>query len=649
MREVRTVCPRDCYDTCFMIAMVEGSRLVSVRGDPSNPVTRGFLCPRGAREVERVYRNRILYPHVRTGPKPGRRFRRASWSEALDLVAAALRRVLEEHGPGAVLHLEYAGNMGLLTWYFPQRLWYALGAARTDYSICSKSGHEAIGLHYGLSYGILPDELPGMRLVVFWGFNAAVSAIHIWSLALEAQRRGALIAVVDPRRSETVSRADLWLSPRPGSDVALAYGIANYLIERGHVDLSFVRQWVSGYEEFRREAAKWSLDRVGEVTGVEKGLIEELGEAYGVRKPSATMIGLGLQKSRWGAEAVRAVSLIPALLGLHRGFYYSNSRGWLVDLQYLTGEKLCGRRVRVVSQVALADHVERGEFKFIYVYNMNPLATLPGQRALRRGLLRGDVFLVVHDSHWAETAEYADVVLPAPTFLEKEDLVIPYSHCYVRVSRRAIPPLGESRDEVWVMRELARRLGVREEWVYEDPWAAVRRALSGALEGSSEDMLWGGTLKLRMRSRSEYQTPSGRIELYSARAAEAGLSPLPRQAKLEVPKSWFLLLNSATPRYTHTQFREVYGPIPPIVLVNPDDAAELGLEDGDRAALHNELGRVEVRVVVSSDVPRGVLWSPRQLIGLDGELQNSLVSTETQEIGGGPTFNSTLVKLERGQ
>ena len=369
---IASVCPRDCYDTCFLKVVVRGGRVVSVVGDDVNPTTGGFTCPRGAHDNVRVYVSRVLYPYVRVSPKPGRGFKRVKWSEALDYVVGRLKHVLKNYGPKAVLHLEYAGNMGLLTWYFPQRLWNALGAVGTDYSICSKSGHEAISLHYGLSYGVQPDELPNMRLIVYWGFNAVVSSPHLWRLSLEARENGAVISAVDPRRSKTAKLADIWVNPRPGTDVAIAYGISRYIIEHGYIDEDFIERWTYGYEQFREEAMRWTPDRVEVVTGVKWRLIEELADVYCRLRPSVTMIGIGLQKSLYGAESVRAISLIPALLGIHRGFFYSNSEGWYIDIPYISGEKFLKNKPPKVSQVALSRYIEEGRFKFIFIYNMNP-------------------------------------------------------------------------------------------------------------------------------------------------------------------------------------------------------------------------------------------------------------------------------------
>jgi len=624
-------------------------KVLKVIGDPENPITNNFLCPRTIRDNEYVYKNRALYPHIRIGNKPSNSFKRISWEEALNIIADKLMEVIKEHGSKAVLHLEYAGNMGLLTWYFPLRLWNAIGATGTDYTICSASGHEAISLHYGSSYGALPEEIEKAKLIVFWGFNAAVSSIHLWRLALKARKEGrAKIAVIDSRVSESAERADIFLQPRPGSDVALAYGISKYLIEKGYIDEKFISKYTYGFEEFKREALKWSIKTLEKITNVPWCKIEAIGEAYGKLRPSLTLIGFGIQKSIYGAEAVRAISLIPALLGIHRGFYYSNSRGWSIDIKYLTGECFLKRKTPIVSQVRLAKLIEEGRFKFIYIYNMNPLLTLPDQQSLRKGLIRNDVFVVLHEVRWTETARYSDIVLPAPSYLEKDDVVISYSHRYVRLSRKAIEPLGESKDEIWVMRNLAKKLGIRKEWIYEDPWEALRKALSNAFEnGSFEDLVKGKVLKLKYKPKNKYQTPSGRIEFYSLKAKSHGINPLPQQEPLNLSQNEFILLNSATLNYTHTQFTEIYGPIPPIAYINTQDAKRLGIKSGDLIVLENNLGKILVKAEVTEKVMEKTVWMPRQLVDANGVPQNILVPSKTQNIGNGPIFNSTRVKIRK--
>ena len=651
MKKVPTVCARDCYDTCFMAAEVDpAGNLVSTKGDAENPVTQGFLCPRGNKDAERVYTNRVLTPRVRVGAKPGRLFEEQSLHRTLDLAAARLGEVIEKWGPDQVLLLDYSGNMGLLASEFPRRLWNAIGATRTDYSVCAESGRAGLSLHYGLGYGLQPEELSSRKVLVHWGFNPAVSSPHLWSLSLKARKgcQGKIVAV-DPRRSETAAQADLWIRPKPGSDVALAYGVARHLIQKGRVDDGFIQNWVHGFDAYRNEAMAWTPARVQDATGLDAASVESLAEIYSEKAPRALMMGIGFQKSRQGAEAVRAVSLLPAILGEHRGFFYANAQGYLVNHAHLNGASLAGKRSRVVSQVGLSDLVAQGEFKFIYVYGMNPAMTLPDQQAFRKGLLREDVFVVIHETHWTETCDFADVVLPAQTYFEKEDVVIPWAHRYPRKSAKAIAPLGESIHEIDVMRELARRLNLKQEWLFEDPWKAVEKALENSLEGGNfHDLLAGGPVKLRCRPRDEYQTPSGKIEFSSSVAGERGYSSLPRQVPLDLGSGEYLLLNSSDRRYTHSQFQEVYGPIPAIVRMNPEDARLLDVQDDSVVTLFNDLGKTTARVQTTDSVPTGVLWSPKQFLGLDGSPQNSLTQSRPQEVGGGSVYNSTVVRIRPG-
>ncbi|MGB9299463.1 MAG: molybdopterin-dependent oxidoreductase, partial [Anaerolineae bacterium] len=552
MREVSTVCARDCYDTCaLMVTLEESGQIRGIKGDPRNPFTQGFTCARGGRDHHRLHKNRVGAPFVRRGDS----LERTDWETALSVVSERLQQTLDQHGAESVLFLDYDGNTGLLSGAFPSRLWNALGATQTDWGLCTASGRAGLGLHYGDSYGIDPMELPSRKLIVFWGFNAAVSSPHLWALARKARRaQGAQIVAVDPRESETAGDADVWIQPWPGSDVALAYGLMNYLIENEYVDLDFVGECTQGFEQLKEEAARWGPERVAKIAGVEWDRIEQLGQSYGRLRPSATMIGIGLQKNDQGADQVRAVSFLPALLGLHRGFFYSNARSYSIDQGRISGRSLTEKPAQTVKQVAVADFVNRGAFKVIYVSNMNPALTLPNQRAFREGLATGGVFMVVHDSHWTRTAQLADVVLPAPTYLEKEDLVLPWSHNYVRYSPQVVPPVSDSRSEIWVMREMAKRLKLTEEWLFEDPWAAVEGALAETFEeGSLQSLRSGATLKLKRKPLDSYPTPSGKIEFCSSQAVKRGMSALPIQAPLRTPRGDFVLLTSATPRYTSTQ------------------------------------------------------------------------------------------------
>lgn len=644
MQQIATVCARDCYDTCSLLVIQdEAGKLVSIKGDPKNPYTQGFSCPRGVKDLERLSANRIERPFARRAG----RLEPVTWETALTLVAQKLNTTLEQEGPDSVLYLLYAGNTGLLTYTYTKRLWYALGATFTDGALCSKSGHQALALHYGESYGIDPLDLSTRDLIVFWGFNAAVSSPHLWSLARKARKANAApLVVIDPRQSQTARQADIRIHPHPGSDVALAYGLMYYLLEQNAVDREFLRTWTEGFDQLQSEIRQWTPDRVERITGVPWSQIELLGKAYAHHRPSATLIGIGLQKCDRGADQVRAAALIPTLLGLHRGFFYSNGAAFQVNDDALAGRTLSQASGKVVEQVAVADYVGRGDFRFLYINGMNPALTLPNQQAFRAGLERDDLFVVVHDTHWTKTTEYADVVLPAPTYLEKEDLALPWSHRFVRYSPQVVPPVTDSRSEAQVMQALAARLGLTQDWLFADPWEAVEFALENAFEsGSVADLKAGDMLQLARKPLSHYATPSGKIELVSSQAQAKGFSPMPQQKSLQKAADQFVFLTSASPSYTSTQFQEIYGPIPAIVEINPGDAEKLQIQKGQQVTLANERGQICVKAVLSDRVPPGVLWSPRQSEDLNGTPQNILMSSEPQQIGHGPRFNSTIVTL----
>jgi anaerobic selenocysteine-containing dehydrogenase len=484
-------------------------------------------------------------------------------------------------------------------------------------------------------------------LIVFWGFNAAVSAPHLWRLALAARKeQGARIAAVDPVRTPTAAGADIWLRPKPGTDVALAYGIINAVVGmRAHGE-AFISQWTAGFDALMEKASVWTPSAVEAATGVATDDLAVLVDAYTRHRPSATLIGIGLQKQTAGADQARAAALIPAVLGQHRGFFYSSADAHSVDMARITGKSLTDTPSPTVSQVGLAPLVARGDFPVIFVSCTNPLLTLPGQTDLRQGFRRADVFVAVHDTHWTRTADVADVVLPALTYLEKDDLVIPWSHSRIRRSRRIVDPITDGWDEVILMQEMARRLGRKEPWLFEDPWEALKPALEGRIRNGGVAALCAGkTCHLTRKPNDRYATQSGKIEFLSNKAKKLGFSPLPEVVETAAP-GW-VMLSGALPAYTHSQFQDIYGPIPATMAIHPDDADEAGIRDGDAVVLSSAGGAVTVSAVVSDMVPRGVVWTPRQYEDRDGVPQNVLTSSSPQVIGGGATFNATRVTVTR--
>ena len=645
LKIIKTMCARDCPDGCWLDVTVDNDTIIKVEASNENPVTNGITCPRAAGDPDRVTSmERVLYPYIRK-PIPETGYNKVEWNQALDMVTEKLKETIEKHGRESVLLLDYAGNTGFLTIGYSKRLWNAIGATMTDYTLCSASGHAGIGLHYGLRYGCQPMELEEKKNIIFWGFNAKTSSPHQWALATRARRTNhAKIIVIDPRESETAELANLWICPKPGTDVALAYGIAHYLIVNNMVDLDFIKKHTHGYEEYREEALRWTPERVQEVTGVSWEGIKEFC-AMLLEKPSVFMIGIGLNKSLTGAESCRAVSLLPALLGQHRGFYYTNGTGRYIKGD-LYGSTLTDRPPKVVSMISLGERLAKGEFKFVYVVGTNPVLTLPDSNRIVEGFKRDDCFLVVHETHITETAKLADIVLPATTYLEKDDVYLSDSHPFVRLGRKTIEPMAESWDEHPLMIELAKRLNVEEPWVHVDPWLDMAKNFDAAFtDGDFNDLLHGKYLQLRHLPLDEYQTPTGRLEFTSTSTTEE-VSPLPYQYDIQIEEGELIMLNSALPQYTHTQFKDVYNEIPCTAWVNPVDAENLNLKDGEKRLIYNENGQLLVTVKITNKVPSGIIWTPRELIDTEDNIQNSLAPGTPQQIGGGPMFNTVKVRFK---
>jgi len=644
MKIVKTMCARDCPDGCWLDVTVENDTIIKVEASTENPVTNGITCPRAAGDPDRTTSmERVLYPYTRK-PDSETEYEKVEWDQALDKVSEKLKETISKHGRESVLLLDYSGNTGYIIGY-SKRLWNAIGATMTDYALCSASGHAGIGLHYGLRYGCQPMELEEKKNIIFWGFNAKTSSPHQWALATRARRTNdAKIIVIDPRESETAELANLWVCPKPGTDVALSYGIANYLIVNNMIDLEFIKKHTHGYNEYREEALRWTPERVQEVTGVNWDGIKEFCTLL-LEKPIVFMIGLGLNKSLTGAESCRAVSLLPALLGQHRGFYYTNGTGRYIKGDS-SGSTLTDRPPKVVSMISLGERLAKGEFKFVYVLGTNPVLTLPDSNRVVEGFKRKDCFLVVHETHLTETAKLADIVLPATTYLEKDDVYLSDSHPFVRLGRKTITPLAESWDEHPLMLELAKRLNVEEPWVHIDPWPDMAKNFSEAfIDGDFNDLLNGKCLQLRHLPLDKYQTSTGRLEFTSTSTTER-VSPLPYQHEIPTEEGELIMLNSAIPEYTHTQFRDVYNEIPCTAWVNPEDAEKNNLTDGGKHLIYNEQGQLWVTVKISNKVLPGVVWTPRELIDSEDNIQNSLAPNTPQQIGGGPMFNTVKVRFK---
>lgn len=647
MKHVFGTCPRDCYDTCSLIIFIEDNKVVKIEGRKDHPITQGFLCSKAKKYLEYLYnKDRVLHPMKRIGKKGEGKFKRISWDEALKEISNRMTDIIRKHGPQAILHYEYAGHCGLLNYYFPLRFFNVIGASGIKHTICDSAGEEAIALHYGLHYGSFPEDILKAKMIILWGINSAWTNLHGYMFTLKAKLNGAKVYVIDPVKTKT-SEIGIHLRPRVGSDAALALGVANYIIENNLYDSEFIKSHTFGFERFKEHVKKFSLDKVSRITGLSREAIVNFAEEYASLKPNIIHIGYGIQRRLNGGEIVRAICLLPALIGLHRGYIYCNGvRDF--DLDYLSGRFLRKTPERKINMVQLGKLLKNGEFKMIFVYGSNPLVTLPNQNLVKKVFQREDMFIVVHDIFKTETADYADILLPATTFFETFDIHVSYWHAYISVNEKAIEPMGEAKSNIELFKDLAKYMGLKEKELYENELEIVRNLLakSKMVNFTLEELMSKGFAKLRTFPKDEYQTPSGKIEFYSQKAKQRGLNPLPEHVEIKGNYPICLL----TPRHRDilgSQFRNVMPSFNPVIEINVEDAAERNISDGDKVIVYNDLGEVVLRAKISDRIPRGVALTYFFIKDMKGRCINTLTIDDTQIYGGCSTFNSTFVEIKK--
>ncbi len=577
---VHTVCSHDCPDSCAVLVTVDANgRAVKVQGDPTQPVTQGFLCGKVAKYLDRVYSSdRILFPLRRKRGMPkgalakGREneaFERVSWDEALDEIAARLQQISDEFGPESILPYSYAGTMGVLGYgSMDRRFFHRLGGSQLDRTICAEAGGQAWNLVYGKKLGTPTEDFKLAKLIIAWGANIHGNNIHLWPMVEHARRNGARLIVIDPYRTRTAGLADWHIAIRPGTDVALALGMMHVILREGLEDRAYIAEMTHGFDRLVERVREYTPERVAALTGMTAAEVEQLAREYATTRPAAIRLNYGMQRCDNGGTATRAIAMLPALTGAwkHRGgggsLSTSGAFQWNkreLERMDLALDSPIGRPARVVNMALLGQalNAELGDaevlsggpaVKALFVYNSNPGAVAPNQNAVRRGLAKADLFTVVHDLFFNDTTDYADYVLPATTFLEHTDIQGAYGHYFVQLSKKAIEPLGESRPNVWLFGELGQRMGFKEECFRDNQEQMIRQALAIGLDGHStnrgmehislEDLEEKGHIPLEFHRDPDGQpfmpytegvlpTPSGKVEFYSESLAAAGQDGLP--------------------------------------------------------------------------------------------------------------------------
>lgn len=688
LKTVRVVCPHDCPDTCGMIVTIDRAarRALDLRGDKAHPFTRGFLCQKVHHYLDRVYHpDRLTKPLRRVGPKGSGQFEPTPWPTAIAEIAGRFRHLAKsEEGPQSILPYSYAGTIGKLHYgSLDRRFFHQLGASLLDRTICATAGAAGSNVTLGTRAVIDPEATVHARYIINWGSNTVATNSHLWSLMHQARKLGAKIVTIDPHRSKTAERSDWWLPIRPGTDAALALGVIHILFRDGLQDDDYLDRYCLGTAELRDCVMReYPPDRVAAITGLSVDTIEQFAAEYGRSRtmfggPALIRLNYGLQRHGGGGMAVRTVCCLPAITGDWRypggGALLSTSKTYPFDGHYLERPDLIPPGTRTINMVQLAEALH-GELpgppvRALFVYNSNPAAVNPNQNRVIQGLLRDDLFTVVHDQFLTDTAKYADIVLPATTQLEHFDIHGSYGHLYVQVNDPAIPPLGESKPNTEVFRLLAKEMGFEDElFQISDEDLARESMRTPGFEGITlERLREEGPVRLNLPpnwtpfAEGGFDTPSGKCEFYSDSEKRAGRDPLPNytpphedpQTRPDLAAKYPLqMVSPPHPAFLNSTFanldsaRKAAGE--PLVEMHPADAAERGLIDGQVVRVFNDRGRFQARLKVGESVRPGVvvtlgLWWARDTA--DGRNCNATTSTAITDLGGGATFFDNLVEV----
>ena len=656
---IRTACPLDCPDSCTVHVTVEQGRVVGIDGGDENPVTRNFICGKVRRFPERLYgEDRLLYPAIREGAKGGGSFTRVAWGEALDHIVAKMVEIRDRRGAEAILPFCYGGSNGLLTQDTNDAaLFRAFGTSRLARTVCAAPTGAANQGLYGKMPGVTYLDYPHARLIVLWGVNPAASGIHLVPFVREAQKAGAQLVVIDPRATSMARQADLHLPIRPGTDLPVALALHRFLFEEGHADENFLAAHTSGAGALRERAQEWTLERAADVAGLDPAALARFAELYAATSPALIRCGWGLERNRNGGGAAAAIMALPAVAGKFGvrggGFSMSNSSAWGIKAGAWTNDTP-EPQTRVVNMNALGRALleyDAPPIEMLFVYNCNPLATMPDQNRVLAGLQRNDLFTVVFDQVFTDTARYADVILPATTFLENYDIAKGYGPISLQLVRPAIEPVGESRPNPEVFSDLAERLGIGTAEGEVDTLLRVVGRIPEAV--GAELMERGSATPPHAGAPIQFvdvfpETADGKVHLCPPALdgeAPGGLYAYrPDPATAQYPLALISPASERSISSTLGELRERAG----ILQMNPADAAARGLEGGDPVRMFNDLGEVQVPVALNPQIRPGTVSLAKGLwrkSTYNGSTTNALVPDSLTDLGGGACFNDARVEV----
>nr|WP_321403926.1 molybdopterin oxidoreductase family protein [uncultured Desulfobacter sp.] len=623
------VCTKDCPDTCGLLAKVEQGKITKIKADPDHPFTQGFICRKAKFFPDHVHNeNRIVTPLKRTGPKGAGQFEPVSWDEALDIIVEKIQTVVKTHGPQAILPYFYAGHMGIIHRNAGQAFFHKLGASKLLLTICGPAAGEGFKATLGAGPSTDLESCVDSDFIIIWGSNTLTTNVHAWPFFLKARKKGARIVVIDPYRTTTAKKADSHLMIKPGTDAALALGIMNVLIRDNLVNETFIDQRTIGYEQLVLRAAEYPLEKTAEICGVPAREIENLAQSYGSAKAPFIRTGWGPARQLRGAMAMRTLACLPALVGAFDtpGSGITRSLGgWPSDITRLTRPDLCPEGTRPINMVELGNaltQVNDPPVKLFYNFMSNPAAVAPHAALVHQGLAREDLFVVVHELFMTDTARMADIILPSASFLEMTDIYRSYGHNYIRMARPVIPPVGQSRTNLAIFQELAKRMGFTEEVFHLTEDDFIQGFLEQPhpnLEGvDTTALMQGKTVRLNIASNpysKGFNTPSGKVEFFSQAWQDKGLDPLPcgrvwrdAQDQTTYPLE---LMTPPHPLFLNSAFNEIEKIKTlagrPTLLIHPDDAAARHIVQDTPVRVFNARGECRLDAKITTDTRPGLV------------------------------------------
>ena len=663
MKEYKSVCPYDCPDACGLIVSVDNNKVISVRGDRAHAFTRGTLCPKMA-HYEKVIHSplRLKSPMKRVGKKGigEDQYTRISWDEALDAIVNNFKETIDTYGSESILRYSYAGTMGVIQSPAADYFFRCIGATDQDRGICSPAKQAGFRSVYGDTLAIKPQEAQHSDFIVLWGINATATDIHILHDVNIAKKNGTRVWIIDTHKTYTFSQAHEHIYVKPGSDGALALGMLHIIHRDGLADTDFIKEHVQGYDELVKDVLlEFTPEKASEICGVSVERMTEFAHAYAKSKAPFIRLGSGLSRYGNGAMTCRAINALPAVVGawqhLGGGLLSSASGSKFVGKEVMQQAHVHAPAKRLMPMIKLGEMLTNSEgtkVHSLYIFSSNPAITAPDQNVVRRGLMRDDLFTVVHERFFTDTCKYADIILPATTSVEHDDIYNSYGHYTIGTGYKLIEPIGESRSNWQVIAELAKRMGLEDDFFdlsEKDLIEQIVRTSSRISKRDQELILNGEPVEMTVPEsyKMDFKTPSGKIELYNPQDVE----PLIRYMPPYGDNAPFWLINGNDIRILDSSFCELDFNDPELMKlrIHPEDAKMYNINDGAEVEIYNDRGSVKIKAYYDDEVQRGTLvtlgvWWQSQSSDPHVAI-NALTATRPTDQGWGSTFYDVQVHI----